>query len=65
MRDTLALPWKASSVFVLVFVPQATCRLDVQMSVQLINEHQVYVELLGVKLQAQVSEAFYLQQGAF
>lgn len=62
---TWPLPWKPSSIFVPVFEPQATCGLDVQMAVQLINEHQVYVELLGMELQAQVSKALYLQQGAF
>ncbi|TNN49390.1 hypothetical protein EYF80_040402 [Liparis tanakae] len=43
----------------------ATRGLDVEVSVQLINEHQVDVELLAVQLQAQVSEPLHLQQGAF
>lgn len=46
------LPWKTSSIFVLVLVSQATCGLDVEVSVQLVNKHKVDVELLAVELQA-------------
>lgn len=59
------LPWKASCIFVLVLVSQATCGLDVEMSVQLINEHKVEVKFLAVELQTQVSKPFHLQQRAF
>lgn len=45
------LPRKTSSIFVLVLVSQATCGLDVEVSVQLINQHKVDVELLAVELQ--------------
>lgn len=58
------LPCKARSIFVLVFVSQPTCGLYVEVSVQLINEHKVDVELLTVKLQAQISKPLHLQQGA-
>lgn len=59
------LPWKARSIFVLVLVSQATCGLDVEVSVQLVNEYKVDVELLAVELQAQISKPLHLQQGAF
>lgn len=39
--------------------------LDIQVSVQLVDEHEVDVELLAVELQAQVSESLHLQEGAF
>lgn len=59
------LPWKASSVFVLVLVSQATRGLDVEMSVQLVDEHEVDVELLAVELQPQISKPLHLEQGSF
>lgn len=59
------LPWEASSIFVLVLESQSTCGFDVEVSVQLINEYKVDVELFAVELQAQISKTLYLQQGAF
>lgn len=55
------LPWMASCIFVLVLVSQPARGLDVQVSVQLIDEHEVDVELLTVELQAQISKPLHLQ----
>lgn len=60
-----SLPWETSSIFVLVLESQSTRGLDVEVSMQLINEYKVDVELFAVELQAQISKPLYLQQGAF
>lgn len=59
------IPCNTWSIFVLVLVSQPTCGLYVEVSVQLIDEYVVDVELLTVELQAQISKALYLQKGAF
>lgn len=60
-NQKLFSPRGSWGVFVFVLMSKATCGLDVKMSVELINEHQVHVELLVVELQAQVPEPFNLQ----
>lgn len=59
------LPCIPRSIFVLVLVSQPTCGLYVEVSMQLINEYVVDVELPTMELQAQVTKPFHLQQRAF
>lgn len=63
-RRHCSLPRKARSIFVLL-VPQPTCGLYVEVSVQLINKYKVDVELFTVELQAQISKPLHLQQVPF
>lgn len=58
------LPRRPSGIFVPVLVSQSAGGLDIEVTMKLVDEHQVDVELLTVKLQSQVSKSLHLQQGA-
>lgn len=47
---------------VLVLVAHAAGGLDVEVAVQLVDQHQVDVEFATVQLQTQVAQALHLQQ---
>lgn len=58
------LPRRTRGIFVPVLVSQSARGLDVEVTVQLVDEHQVDVELFAVELQTQISKSLHLQQGA-
>lgn len=50
---------------VLAALPHAVGGFDVEVPVQLVDQHQVQVHLLAVQLQPQVTQPLDLQEGTF